>query len=72
MKRFESASRLAIAVQRRCDDMLRYGEVLEDREYVKKNTFCRDFTIKYEGNRFAMKKRNGLWVSVRKCSVEEV
>ena len=72
MKRSESVNRLAIAVQRHCDDMLKYGEVLEDREYVEKGMFCRDFTIRYEGDRFAMKKRNGLWVSVRKCGVEEV
>lgn len=46
-----------------CDDILRYGTILESKEYVTKDTNenVRQYMIKYEGEKYFMTKINGKW-----------
>ena len=46
-----------------CDDVLRYGKILQDVESVCEGIMVREYTIAYEGEKYDLVKNNGEWVS---------
>lgn len=45
-----------------CDDVLRYGEILEDKEFVCDGKNIRQYIIKYNDINYALTKANGEWI----------
>lgn len=53
--------------QKICDDILRYGEILEDKEFVCDGDNIRQYIVKYDGIDYALTKANGKWVYFTKA-----
>lgn len=48
--------------QKICDDVLRYGEILEDKEFKCDGDNIRQYIIKYNSLRYVLTKCNGEWI----------
>lgn len=48
--------------QKICDDILRYGEIKEDKEFECDGDHIRQYVIRYNGINYALTKANGEWV----------
>ena len=48
-----------------CDDILRYGTIIDDREFVSGDgVFCRHYQIIYNDYKWYLSKNNGEWVFI--------
>lgn len=51
-----------------CNEILRYGEIVLDRETEFNGTFIRLYNIIYEGVKYECVKQNGVWIHLEKIS----
>lgn len=47
-----------------CDDILRYGTILSDKEFQCEGNFVRQYQIEYEGEEYNLTKQNGEWIYI--------
>ena len=47
-----------------CDDILRYGKIISDKEIVCDGKFIRQYVIEIENETYDLTKRNGEWVYI--------
>lgn len=48
-----------------CDEILRYGEIIKDTEYIYNGQFYRKYEIKLATSIYCLTKCNGVWVEYR-------
>ncbi len=47
-----------------CDDILRYGKILSDKEIVCDGKFIRQYVIECDGETYNLTKENGEWIYI--------
>lgn len=55
--------------KRICDDILRYGKIIEDNEFICDGDYVRQYTIIYENNTYLLSKINGEWEFFRRQTI---
>lgn len=49
-----------------CNDILRYGEIINDIEFTEKDGCYRQYIIEYEDEIYYMTRHNGEWIFIRR------
>lgn len=48
-----------------CDDILRYGKIISDKEFTCDGKFIRQYIIECDGETCDLTKENGEWIYIR-------
>lgn len=50
-----------------CNDMIRYGHIVSDKEFTIDGDNVRQYAVIYDGCKFKITKENGEWVYLHHC-----